>query len=45
MFDLAIWILIYTGIGIIRRGILAIRNQREVLLNGYSFDLRTLRVL
>jgi hypothetical protein len=45
MFDLVVWGYSYVGVGIVRRGLLSLKLEKEALLNGYSYDLRTIRVL
>jgi hypothetical protein len=45
LFDLVIWAYAYVGVGIIRRALLSIKLEKEALLNGYSFDLKIIRLL
>lgn len=45
MFDLAIWTFVYVGASIVRQAISKVRAERETLLNGFSFDLKLIRVL
>lgn len=45
MFDLLVWTYAYVGIGIIRRGLLSLKIEKETLLNGYAYDLKTIRLL
>lgn len=45
MFDLIVWSYGYVGVGIVRRGLLSVKMEKEALLNGYAFDLRTIHLL
>ena len=45
MFDLMIWAYCYIGVGIVRRGLLSLKLEKEGMLNSYAYDLRTIRLL
>lgn len=45
MFDLTVWTYGYVGVGIVRRGLLSLKVEKDALLNGYSYDLRTIHLL
>lgn len=45
MFDLAVWVVSYVGVGLIRRAIFVIRIERDMMLGDYSYNNKLMAVL
>jgi len=45
MFDLAVWVGSYVGVGFIRKAIHIIRIEREIILNDYAYNRKIMLIL
>ena len=45
MFDLAIWVISYVGVGLIRKAIYIIKIERDIVLSDYSYNKKIIIIL